>query len=186
MFHKTVSAAIALATLTTPVVAQQFAGGELTIDATGYSEGDDVSSVDYSLALEYGLGRNFGAAIDISQYDFSLLNDNITNVTLHGVYHINDQSSLGVLIGTERLSGETTNFYGLEGGFEAGEFNGEGYFAIYDSDDTAVVGLSGTYDINGSVAAIADLGFGTIGDNEVTRVSAGAEYQFNNGPSVYT
>lgn len=186
MFYKAVSAAIAMAALSTSVSAQQFAGGELTIDAYGYEDGDLDSTVDYSAALEYATNRNIGFAFDLAYYDFSLNDDSVTTFTIHSIYHLSDQSSVGFIVGNDIGDDGIGTFYGLEGGFESNNISGEGYFAFYDnSDSSAVLGLSGAYQISDSVSAIADFGYGDIADNDITRISAGAEYQFTNGPSVY-
>ncbi len=187
MFIKAVSGAAIVAALSTSVSAQQFAGGELTIDAYTYDESGFSSTVDYSVALEYATNRNIGFAFDLAHYDFSIVDNSITTFTVHSIYHLNDQASVGFIIGNdfgENSTGGT--FYGFEGGFESNRLSGEGYFAIYDNDEnSSVLGLSGAYQITDSVSAIADLGIGDIADTDITRVSAGAEYDFSNGPTVY-
>lgn len=186
MFYKAVTAAMAMAALSTSVSAQQFAGGELTIDAYSYDESGFDSTVDYSVALEYATNRDIGFAFDLAHYDFSLNDDSVTTFTIHSIYHLNDQSSVGFIVGNDIGDDGIGTFYGFEGGFEANGFNGEGYFAIYDNDaNSTVLGLSGAYQITDSVSAIADFGFGDLDSGDITRISAGAEYDFTNGPTVY-
>ncbi|MDA9207685.1 porin family protein [Octadecabacter sp.] len=186
MFIKAATGAIVLAALSTSATAQQFAGGELTIDAYGYDAADADVSVDYSVALEYAINQNVGIAVDLAYYDFSIVNESIINLTVHSIYHLNDQASVGFIIGNEFRDDASVTFYGLEGGFESNNFSGEGYFALYDnSDNTSVIGLSGAYEINSAVSAIADFGYGSIDSDDITRISAGAEYDFANGPTVY-
>ncbi|MDB2369242.1 porin [Octadecabacter sp.] len=191
MFYKAGPAAIGLAALSTIAIsttasAQSVTGGELTIDAYSFRAGDNESTVNYSGALEYGINRNFSVAGDLALYDFTLLDDSIFNVTVHGIYHVNDQTSVGVLIGNDNLDGDDTTFYGLEGGFEANQLTVEGYFAFYDdNDDSTVIGVSGGYQITDAISAIGTVGYGDIDNNDVTRISAGAEYDFQGGPSIY-
>jgi hypothetical protein len=65
-------------------------------------------------------------------------------------------------------------------------WGGEGYIALYDNDDdTSVFGLSGEYEISDTISATANIGLGDIGNVDYTRISAGAEYSFAQGPSVY-
>lgn len=186
MLSKSVLTAVIITAIPSFALAQGFSGGELTIDATGFNEGDDPSAVNYSGALEYSINRNISIAGDVSVYDYSLLDDTITNVTIHGIYHLSDQISVGAFIGRDSSDGDGSSFFGLEGGFEAGQIGVEGYFATYDdSDNSTVLGISGNYQFGPSIAAIADLGFGSIGNEDYTRISAGAEYSFAGGPSVY-
>ncbi len=186
MLFKLVLTAVSLTALSTSAMAQGFSGGELTIDAYGFRDGGDSTVVNYSGALEYSINRNFSIAGNISIYDLSLLSDNVTNFTLHGIYHLNDQMSFGGFYGEDSINGNGASFLGAEGGAEFGQFEVEGYFALYDNaDDTTVIGVSGEYQITDTVSAIADLGSGDIGADNYTRISAGAEYNFARGPSVY-
>jgi len=186
MLTKAVLTAVSLTALSTPAMAQGFSGGELTLDAYAFAEGSDPTGVNYSGALEYSLSRNFSVAGAVSVYDFSLLSESVTNVTLHGIYHVNDQSSVGLFLGNDSSDSGDASFFGLEGGFEANQLSVEGYAAIYDdSDDSTVVGISGDYRISDTVSAIGTLGFGDVSGDSYNRLSAGAEYDFQQGPSVY-
>lgn len=178
--------AVGLTALSSSVMAQGFSGGELTIDAYSYSESDDSGNVSYSAALEYALNRQFSLAADIGIYDFSLLDESVNTLTIHSVYHLSDQASLGFFTGFDELAGETSSFYGIEGGYEVGQFEMEGHLTVYDnSANTTILGASGAYEITQSISAIGALGFGDFDDEDVTRISAGAEYEFASGPSVY-
>jgi len=185
MLSKTVYLSVAFAALSISAQAQGFTGGELTIDAAGFSEGDSTS-VNYSVAAEYSISRSISIAGTLGFYDYSLLSDTINSYTLHGIYHLNDASSLGFFTGSEELNGASSTFYGFEGGFESAGYEIEGYFALYDNaDDTSVVGLSGSYAVTDQISAIGEVGFGDFSAGKVRSISAGAEYQFINGPSVY-
>ena len=186
MLIKTILTAVSLTALLTSAMAQGFSGGELTIDAYGFSDGGDSTVVNYSAALEYSINRNVSIAGDVSIYDLSILSDDVTNFTLHGIFHVNDQTSIGGFYGVDSLSGNGSAFGGFEAGYETGALGVEGYIAIYDNDDdTSVFGLSGEYEISDTISATANIGLGDIGNVDYTRISAGAEYSFAQGPSVY-
>ncbi|MGJ8611055.1 MAG: hypothetical protein ACSHWY_08175 [Octadecabacter sp.] len=188
MYIKAATAVVLLTAMASPAIAQgfSFSGGELTIDSYVYDDADSTTSVDYSAALEFSLSRNMSVAFDLAQYDFSLLDESVTTFTVHSIYHLNDTASLGFLAGNDFGDNGVGSFYGIEGGFEANQFNGEGYVAFYDNDDnSSVIGLSGSYQITESIAAIGDFGYGNVGDADITRISAGAEYDFAGGPTVY-
>lgn len=186
MFLRPPLVVIALTALASPAFAQGITGGDLSIDVFSYSEGEDTLSINYSGALEYSINRNVGVAVDLSLYDSTVFGDDIRNVTVHGIYHLNNAASLGFFAGQDSSDDRSGTFFGLEGGFESGRFEAEGYYSQYDNDDSStVLGFSGAYEINQSVSAIADLGFADIADDSYTRLSAGAEYEFVNGPSIY-
>lgn len=186
MITKAVLTAVALTAIPTFALAQGFSGGELTIDTYGFQEGNNSTGVNYSGALEYAINRNISVAGDLSIYDFSLLSESITNLTIHGIYHLSDATSFGAFIGNDSAGGGGSSFFGVEAGHEAGKLDVEGYVALYDNDDdSTVLGASGGYQLTDNVSAIGDLGFADIGDIGFTRLSVGAEYEFNAGPSLY-
>ena len=186
MFIKTAIPAVVFIAMAHGAFAQSFTGGELTIDAYGFSDGDDPSAVNYSGALEYAINRNFSVSADLSIYDFSLFEDNINNAALHGIYHVNDVTSVGVFFGSEESNDDRASFFGLEGGYETAAVEVEAYFAVYDDDGNSnVLGLDGAYQFNDNISAIGTFGYGDVGDLDIRRYSAGAEYTFDNGPAVY-
>lgn len=186
MFSKVGITAVAICAMATPIWAQGFSGGELSIDVYALSDGDDLASTNYSGALEYAITSQISVAASVSIYDYGLLDDSVNNLTLHGIYALNRETSVGVFIGTESLSGEDVTLYGLEGAYSAGALDVEGYIGFYDEDaDASIVGLSGAYQITGNIAAIGTIGFGDVAGDSVNRYSLGAEYEFNAGPSVF-
>jgi hypothetical protein len=186
MFCKPLLAVFVLANLSSAALAQSFSGGNLSIDAYGYSDGADDVSINYSGALEYSVNRALSVAVDVSQYDSTILNDDITNVTVHGLYHLGDGASLGFFAGQDYTNTRGGTFYGLEGGLETGAFAAEGYVSVYDNTESStVLGVSGAYKFNQSVSAIADIGLAKVASESYTRLSAGAEYQIVDGPSIY-
>lgn len=169
-----------------PLWAQGFEGGELSIDAYGFSEGDDLTATNYTGALQFGITSEISVAADISGYDFSLLDDSITNITLHGIYRLDQGVAVGAFVGNESVGDTDSTLYGLEAGYDAGPLAVEGYVASYDdANDSSVLAVSGAYRFNSSIAAIADVGIADLGDTDVNRFSVGGEYSFDAGPDVY-
>ncbi|MDC0115855.1 hypothetical protein OAH97_00050 [Octadecabacter sp.] len=186
MFYQAVCAAIGLAAISTSASAQGITGGELTIDGFGFNQGNNDGIVNYSGALEFGINRNFSIAGDVAFYDFSFFDDDVTNFTLHGIYHLDDSRSIGLLVGNDREDGDGTTFFGLEGGLDSNQLTLEGYAAVYDnSSDDIVLEVSGDYQLTGAVSAIGTFGYGDIGNDDITRISGGVEYAFQTGPSLY-
>lgn len=181
--HATTVAILAIAS---PGFAQGFEGGELSIDAYGFSEGDDLTATNYTGALQFGITDEFSIAADISGYDFSLLDDSVTNITLHGIYRLDQSIAVGAFVGSESTGDDDSTLYGVEAGYDAGPLAVEGYVASYDDDDdSSVLALSGAYRFNQAISAIADIGYADLGDIEVNRISVGGEYSFDAGPDVY-
>ncbi len=186
MFLKTTLAAASISVVATGAFAQQFSG-ELTIDVYAFSEGDSLTATNYSGALEYNINRNFAVAADLASYGFSVLNESVSNFTLHGIYHLNEQSSVGVFVGSEAIGdAAATGIVGIEAGYETGQIEVEGYLGTYDNvSGTTIFGASGSYQFNDAISAIAEVGFADLDTTDVNRFSVGAEYEFASGPSVY-
>jgi len=187
MFSKAVLSAACLAAMASPALAQGFTGGDLRIDAYSYSEGDDFGAVNYSGGLEYALNRQFSVALEASSYDFGILSSSVTNITMHGIYRLNDGTSVGLFLGNESADGDDDlMLYGLEADYGSGPIELEGYFAIYDDDGSSnVLGANGSYRFTNNIAAIANIGIADVDGVSMNRISAGAEYSFDAGPSVY-
>ncbi len=186
MLTKAVLTAVAMTALSTSAMAQGFSGGELTIDVQSFGEGDSPISVNYSGALEYAVTHSISVAGAIGSYDYSLASGNVTNYSLHGILHINNQASVGAFLGSTSYEDESESFVGIEGGYEMNGFDLEGYTAFYDDDDkTSVLGVSGAYRFTDQIAAIGEIGYASIDGDNHNRISAGAEYTFAQGPSLY-
>ena len=81
----------------------------------------------------------------------------MTNLGLHGLYHVSDATSFGLFVGQEELDGETLDFYGLEFGHEMAQFEVEGYLSQVDAEgeDANGLGLMGRFAVTPQVGLSA-------------------------------
>jgi len=163
MYTKLIVSALTFSSLSVPALAQGISGGELTAEAYGFNDGSDENSVNFSAGLEYSVNRNLSAAVDLSLYDSTVYGNDILSTTIHAIYHLNDAASVGFFAGRDTSDGRAAMYYGLEGGFEQGQFEAQGYLSSYDnSDRSTAFGLSGAYEINQSVSATSSFGVAEI------------------------
>lgn len=186
MFTKTAVAA-ALCVLSAPVAAQ-VTGGSLDIEYDFPTDGGDLGGTTYSGAIEYGFTRDFSVSLDIAGYRLDNINTDATNVTVHGIYHLDDLTSFGAFIGSDATEdSDRQSLYGIEAGTEFGTAEVEAYVAAFDgeNEDATLFGADGKYDFGNGFSAIASYGLATSDDIDLSRLALGAEYEIAGGPQFY-
>ena len=184
--------------LSASMASAQVTGGYLGVEVLAYSEDDNDASVNYSGGLEYAFNRNWSIAADIASYDQGLLSGDGGNLTLHVMYHLNEEATIGLFRaadGVDNTTDAAQGLTGIEAGYELGRIEGEGFLAFYDDEDdsdniaslsgSTLFGASGEYAITDQISANAAIGFLSSDVEDVTSFSAGASYTFNAGPSLY-
>lgn len=185
--------------LSTSAASAQVTGGYLGAEVLSYNEDGIDASVSYSGGLEYAFNRNWSIAANLEGFDQGLLSNAGGNLTLHVMYHLNEEATIGLFRGADALDGDVTatgqGLTGIEAGYEIGKIEGEGFFAIYDDEEGAdyieelsgatLVGASGEYAITDQISATAAFGFLSSDTEDASSFSAGASYTFVAGPSLY-
>lgn len=176
-----IAAALAAALISHPVLAGEVTGGSIGIDYSAFTE-DSYGTIDktsLSGSLEYGFDRNVAVQGDLALTKFGLSEFDANNVTLHGIYHIDEATSLGAFIGRDTVESEGLTFYGLEAGHEVGQFAGETYIAYGEESgvDGTIFGLSGLYKANDALGLGMSYDRLDIEDADAHRVALEAEYR---------
>ena len=167
--------------------AQEFKGAELSAEILMFDEGDDAMSNNYQGSLEFGVYGPFGAAADLSFYDFEN-GDGASNFTLHGIYDGFSMGTVGLFYARESVDGDNADLYGIEAGSTYGSFNGEAYlgFGSDEVEDFVAYGFDGSYDVTNSISVLASGGGVDLENGGISRLSVGGEYRFGDtGPALY-
>ena len=151
----------AFAVVAAPVFAQEFTGGELGFEYNQLIDNDEIDGTNYYAGAEMAFNRDFSVGFNIANLDFS---GEDTSATLHGIYHMNDTTSLGVFV----AGGDNdTTSYGIEGGTEL--FGGDigGYIGQIqvDDEDALIFGLSSNTPLGASFTVFTD--FDIVADEDV-------------------
>jgi hypothetical protein len=168
--------------------AAEFTGGSFDLNYSQIADDSNFSRGTVRGSAELGFNRNWAAQLDLGSYSFETLNETGWNGTLHGIYHMNEQTSLGAYLGVDDILGSKATIYGVEAGFELNGLNAEGYLgAVSDSGQTATM-LGGvlTNELNDSWGLNA--GFDFLNDTsgvDLTRLSIGADYHVGGGATFY-
>lgn len=192
---KLLLATTALALATTSLAAQGFSGATVTLDYQTFSDVDELDSTRFSGGLEYDLGNGFAVAADLSLVNFSDFDEDITNVTVHGIYAMSPDLKVGLFLGRETQDELDLDIYGVEAAYDVSGFGIQGYLGTGDaadgggSADLGFLGVAADYTFGGGVFVMASYDEVTIEDigTDITFSSAeaGAGYALSSGIAAH-
>lgn len=172
----------ALVCSVSPLAAQQFTGGELGFEYNQSFEDSDVDGTSYFAGVEMAVNREFSIGLDLADIDGA---DVSTQATLHGMYHLNDQSTVGAFY---TYKDEDASLFGIEGGIEiwGGDISGHIGRLSVDDETAFVFGLDSRNPISDSSFSLFS-DFDLVSDDEVaiSTNELGVEYNFPAGADVY-
>jgi len=176
-------AAISAAIFAQSALAGEVTGGAIGLDYSAFSE-DSAGTVDKQTlwgSVEYGFARDFSVQGDLAFAKFGATDLDASNVTLHGIYHLDDATSFGAFIGRDKLESEGLTFYGVEAGREFGTFDGEAYlgYAEDEGDSGTLFGLSGMYNATESFGFGMDYDRLDVEGSDITTVALTTEYRMD-------
>jgi hypothetical protein len=181
MFSKT-HIVVATLLVASPAVAQQFTGGELGVEYNSLLDADDVDGTSYFAGAELSFNREFAVAVDVSNIE--AVGENGNDVTLHGIYHLNDNASMGLFYSRDN---DDAAKIGIEGGIEfmGGDISAYVGQLQIDDETALVVGFSSDTPIYQNISVFTD--FDIVGDDSlaISTNEIGVEYAFDQGPEVY-
>lgn len=184
---KTAAIAAAVLVVASPVTAQ-VTGGSLGVEYSAPTDGGDFGGTTYSGALEYAITRDFALSVDASGYRLDNISTNASSVTLHGVYHLDEQTSFGAFYGADALDGSDNRaLYGIEAGTEFGDADVEAFIGQLEgaSDDALIYGFDANYAFNNGFSVTGSGGFTDVDSLSLSRMSLGGQYELTGGPQFY-
>lgn len=186
MFKKAALTAV-ISTAASPLFAQGFSGGDLSMEFTTPTENTSTSGSTYSGGLEYSINRSIAVAVTASRYSFGNSSAHANNATLHGVYHMNEDTSVGFFAGRDSVNSTDVDHYGFEVGTDLGSGNIGGYFgqALSSSDTINLLGADGSYDFTNQISLNGTLDHATDGSESYSKATVGVGYQMTNGPELF-
>lgn len=171
----------ALIAAASPVFAQEFTGGELGFEYNQLTDDGEIDGTNYYAGAEVAFSRDFSIGLNVANLDFV---GEDTRATLHGIYHLNDTSSVGLFV----AGGDNdTTSVGVEGGMEL--FGGDigGYIGQISLDDESAlaIGLSSNTPIGANFTFFTD--FDIVADEQVavSTNEIGIEYNIAGGPDLF-
>lgn len=185
---KTVVLPLALLVAASPAMALELVGGSVSLGYSGLADTmlDEINKTTLSGSVEIGFSQAVSVQGDLSTMNFGLSDMDATHIGLHGIYHLNEATSLGGFIGEDRLESADLSILGIEVGHQAGQMRMEGYLSRADSSaqDGMIFGLHAGYRL--SDASEIGLRYDEINVDGfgASRVSAVGEFGLANGLAI--
>ena len=183
MTMKPVIAAILVAAFASPAVAQEFSGGEIGLE---YNINADDTSTDvssYNAGVEFSFGREYAISVTAANLDIGD-SDSATRLTLHGLYHLNPGSTVGLFYSADE---DDVAGYGVQGGtvLGLGEIGGYiGQRSVADSNAT-IVGFESRTQVADQITFFTDFDIASFDEVTSTTSELGVSYLFEQGPEAY-
>ncbi|KIC19083.1 MULTISPECIES: hypothetical protein [unclassified Leisingera] len=181
------SAACAAAALAGSLQAAEITGGSFDLSTSAFADDTDYARTAVGGAVELGFSRSFSTQLDLFYADFNLTDLEGANATLHGIAHVSSTTSLGLFYGIEETGRDEYDFYGIEAGHEFGFADAE--FYLGEGDDGAIsgtiAGVAFRRDVNSQFTVGAGLDHLDLGNIELTRIAASAQYDVGKGAKFY-
>lgn len=176
--QKTLSILLVLLATSTAAQAFEVVGSEARLGFSTLTGDTGVAKTNLQGAVELGFGPRFGMQADLGLFVFKDLGDTATGITLHGLYHVTEQTSLGMFYGQERLNGETARLTGFEVGQTSASFSGEAHIALgkQGGNTMQLMGIGGRYSVSDKFGLGASLQRADLdNDADVTRLGIKAD-----------
>lgn len=134
-------------------LAGEISGGSIGLSYSSFTEDSDFSRIGVEGSIEYAFNRDFSVQGDLAFQNFGESDLDSTTFGAHGIYHVNDDTSLGAFFMREDVDDGDGNFYGIEGGYETGQVEFEGYAGNFDGDgdNATILGISGRYEFSNAL-----------------------------------
>jgi hypothetical protein len=161
-----------------PAFAQEVTGGALAFSHSAFLDDTSLSKTGIDGQVEVGFGRHVAFQVDLGFNRLNFVDETTSNLTLHSIYHVTEETSLGLFVGADRVAGQSLDFVGFEVGQEAASFDIEAYVGYGEDSGISgtIGGFSGRYAVSDSFGVGGAIEHGDIGGLNVTRLALQGDY----------
>jgi len=166
-----------------PAAAQEFTGGELSLEYNFDADNSGSNSTSYSGGVEFAFGREYAIGVSVAGVNLGD-DDQASSMTLHGLYHLSSTATVGAFYSQGE---DDASAFGVQGGtvFGSGEIGG--YIGQRSFGDTDVIafGLESRTPFMDQFVFFTD--FDLVADNDagVSTNELGVTYTFDQGPEAF-
>ena len=196
MTYKIFTTAALVFAAATPTFAQEIAGASVgAIYSSALDSDVDSDLFTLKAGIELALPGAFSIAGNIATFNDSEATDTGFNTTLHGMYMLSPEASVGLFVSRDTEGDADYDTWGIEGGGAVRGTSFEAYFGIIDgltSDpdiDTSMAGVSVAFAAGRDFAITLGYDSVTASDGSVSSsigtTTLGGAYQFASGPSIF-
>lgn len=130
-----VAGILLLAASTSAGLAQDWRGAEIILGYSALFDDTDVDKFTLKGSGETMIGESFSLQGDVTLSRGGDDNEDVNNVTLHGIYNFAAPNALGVFVGRDDLDGTSGTLYGIEGNHGDRSLQFQWHVGQWDGDD---------------------------------------------------
>lgn len=188
---KLILATTAIALCTTNAMAQGFTGGSVGLSFSGFTDEDNSNgdTTKFDANAEFAVTGDISVAADLTTRSFDGTDDSVNGFTLHGIYAISPDVSLGVFATRETVEDNDVDTYGGEIAYVSGPIEAQGFLGTSDlnGEDSTLFGVAGSYGLGNGFSITS--AYNRLDDNDddvaFSKIEIGAEYAVGNGAEIY-
>jgi hypothetical protein len=162
-------------------------GGDLRLEYSAFTDdilGEDLGKTALEGSVEVGFDRHIALQFDLGLQDFKFADESGNNLAVHVLHHMNEDTSVGLFVGRDKISSGEADYYGIEAGYEALNYEFEAYLSTGDvsepslgSSDVNILGVSGALDISENLKLTGAVHHAEFdGDVSASRFEVGLQY----------
>lgn len=169
--------------------AQGFRGAEIDLSSSAYTEDSDFGQTTFQGSVEFGFTERFGVALDIGGASFRPDAGEAGTATVHLVFDVAPNASLGVFSSADESDSATSEAYGIEGGAGFGRTQFEAFAGLgtaADVLDFSVYGVDGVFGLSDRFALTTSFAYlATELDVDQSRLGIGTEVRLGSTSTLY-
>ncbi|MBB3993681.1 hypothetical protein GGR95_001312 [Sulfitobacter undariae] len=145
----TIYAAIGAGLLSaTSASAVEITGGSLKLSYSTFASETDLSRLGIEGSTELAFTQKFSMQLDLGYQNMGESDLDGSAIGVHAIYHLDNATSLGGFYTREKVNGASLDLYGVEAGYETGQWDFEGNLGrtSTDGDDATIFGASARYE----------------------------------------
>ncbi len=153
--------------------AAEIAGGSLKLSYSAFADDTSVSRLGVEGSIEVAFNQQFSTQLDLGYQSFGETDIDEFSYGLHAIYHLDSATSIGAFYAREELEGADLDLYGIEAGYETGQWEFEGNLGrtSTNGDDATVFGGFARYEFANQLGLTGSYDQIEIGDLDVSRIA---------------
>lgn len=175
--NKFIAIVIGLVASASTAQAIEVTGGRLDLSYSAFLDDTDVDKLNVAGSVELGFSNTASVQLDVGHDSFGLSGLDIVSLGAHGVFHLDQSTSVGVFYTRDRANiggvNDSANLYGVEAGHDAGPVEFEGYFGRGESSGTdgTIIGASARYAMPSTIGVSGSIDYLDIDGLEARKLT---------------
>ncbi|MEF3047871.1 hypothetical protein [Pseudotabrizicola sp. L79] len=193
MYRAAIATLLGVGFLSSSASAFDITGGSVALEYSKFTESplNDLDKTSLKGSVEIGFSPEFSVQADLGLSVFGFTNADGTNIALHGIYHVNDATSIGAYLGRDELSfgpfKDDVTYLGAEVGHQGNGLSTEVYVGMITNSgiNATTLGLGGSYAVTDRIDLGAQFDSLRIDGDDVVRLGLTGDVAATDTISIY-